>query len=573
MKFDRCNRVVSAIGATLVCLTPLSSLSQTDEGPPQRVIVKWRDAGLLNARRVNATEALERSSARVGASMQRVRTTATGAEVVRANRRLSRAELDDLVRTLASDPDVEYAEEDVLQKRYVVPNDARYSEQWHYYETRGGLNLPSAWDASTGVDVTVAVLDTGYRPHADLADNLWPGYDFISDTFIARDGNGRDSDARDPGDWTLSADCPPDSPYDSSWHGTHVAGTIAAETNNSQGVAGVAFGARVLPVRVLGRCGALTSDISDAIIWAAGGSVPGVPTNPNPARVINMSLGTPPGGTCSSTQQAAINEARSRGTVVIVAAGNDGVNANRVAPANCSGVVVVAATTRSGGKTWYSNYGTIVDVAAPGGDLTGSAANDVWSTLNGGTTVPGSDSYGAYGGTSMATPHVAGVAALMLSQNGTLTPDDVESRLKSSARALPGSCSGGCGAGIVDALAAVNAAIGGGGPGPDPEPGSCPAGYTLYSGTLSRGGLAYAPSTSGSTVAAGVQSGRLNGPASTDFDLYLQRRSGSSWRNVAQGISESSTEAIDYNGSASTYRWRVHAYSGSGAYSLCVRRP
>jgi serine protease len=184
---------------------------------------------------------------------------------------------------------------------------------------------------------------------------------------------------------------------------------------------------------VLGRCGALTSDISDAIIWASGGTVTGIPANPNPARVINMSLGTPPGGTCSSTEQAAINSARSRGTVVVVAAGNDNVNANRVAPANCSGVVVVAATTRAGGKTWYSNFGTIVDVAAPGGDLTSAAANDVLSTLNTGTTTPGSDTYAAYAGTSMATPHVVGVVALMLSRNSALTPDDVESRLKSSA--------------------------------------------------------------------------------------------------------------------------------------------
>jgi serine protease len=154
------------------------------------------------------------------------------------------------------------------------------------------------------------------------------------------------------------------------------------------------------------------------------------------------------------------------------------VNANRVAPANCTGVVVVAATTRAGGKTWYSNYGTIVDVAAPGGDLTSAAANDVLSTLNTGTTTPGSDTYAAYSGTSMATPHVAGVAALMLARNSALTPDDVESRLKSSARALPGSCSGGCGAGIVNALAAANAAVGGGGG----TPGACPDG----SGRLQR---------------------------------------------------------------------------------------
>ena len=570
MRFDRFNRVAVLAGAMLVSFTPLTALAQAEEGPPQRVIVKWRDNALLNAQRTTAAQELERSGARVGAAVQRVRVLATGAEVVSANRRLSRAELDDLVRTLASDPEVEYAEEDVLQQRYVVPNDARYSEQWHYYEATGGLNTPPAWDITSGSGVTVAVIDTGYRPHADLAANLRTGYDFISDTFVSRDGNGRDSDASDPGDWTLTNDCPPASPSDSSWHGTHVAGTVAAITNNGNGVAGVAYSARVLPVRVLVRCGALTSDISDAIIWASGGTVSGVPSNASPARVINMSLGTPPGGTCSSTQQAAINSARSRGTVVIVAAGNDNVNASRVAPANCSGVVVVAATTRAGGKAWYSNYGTTVDVAAPGGDLSGVAANDVLSTVNSGTTTPVSDAYASYAGTSMATPHVAAVAALMLSRNSALTPDDIEARLKSSSRPLPGACSGGCGAGIVNALAAVNAALGGGG---GPTPGVCPAGYTQYSGTLSSGGSAYAPSSSGSSVIAGVQSGRLTGPASADFDLYLQRRSSSTWRTVAQGIGATSTESVDYNGTASTYRWRIAAYSGSGAYTLCAKRP
>jgi serine protease len=132
MKADRSNRVAALVGTALISLTPVIASAQTAEGPPQRVIVKWRDNSFLNAQRTAATQALERSAARVGATVQRVRTLATGAEVVSANRRLSRAELDDLVRTLASDPEVEYAEEDVLQQRYVVPNDARYSEQWHY---------------------------------------------------------------------------------------------------------------------------------------------------------------------------------------------------------------------------------------------------------------------------------------------------------------------------------------------------------------------------------------------------------------------------------------------------------
>lgn len=258
---------------------------------------------------------------------------------------------------------MEYVEEDRLMQRFLTPNDTRYSEQWHYYESTGGLNLPSAWDITTGSGVTVAVVDTGYRPHIDLGSNVVSGYDFISDTFIANDGGGRDSDAQDPGDWNTAGQCPPDpNAYPSSWHGTHVAGTIAARSNNSSGVAGVAFGARVLPLRVLGRCGGYTSDIADAIVWASGGSVSGVPTNTNVARVINLSLGGE--GPCGATTQNAINSARTRGSVIVVAAGNENQNASNSSPADCSGVITVASVNRSGGRAYYSNYGSVVFAGA-----------------------------------------------------------------------------------------------------------------------------------------------------------------------------------------------------------------
>jgi serine protease len=336
-----------------------------------------------------------------------------------------------------------------------TPNDPMYSQQWDFFEATGGLRLPAAWDKSTGSGINVAVIDTGYRPHADLSGQILPGYDFIANTTIANDGNGRDSDASDPGDWTPAGSCSagvPASDESSSWHGTHVAGTIAAKTNNGVGVAGVAYGAKIVPARVLGRCGGYTSDIADAIVWTSGGSVTGVPANANKARVLNLSLGG--SGACDATTQNAINSARSRGAVVVVAAGNSNVNASNASPANCAGVIAVAATGRSGGKASYSNYGTVVDVAAPGGDY----GAGILSTLNSGTSTPASDSYASYMGTSMATPHVAGVAALMLSANPNLTPDEVEARLKSTARAFPAACPG-CGAGIVDAEAAVNAAL------------------------------------------------------------------------------------------------------------------
>lgn len=248
----------------------------------------------------------------------------------------------------------------------------------------------------------------------------------------------------------------------SSWHGTHVAGTVAAVTNNAKGVAGVAYGSKVVPVRVLGKCGGYTSDISDAIIWASGGTVSGVPTNANPAEVINMSLGG--SGSCSSTYQNAINGAVGRGSTVVVAAGNSNTNVSTAVPANCQNVVAVASTTRQGGRSSFSNYGTGIDVAAPGSDIA--------STLNSGTTTPSTESYAIYSGTSMAAPHVAGVVAMMQAvAPSPLTPASVESMLKSTLRAFPVSIDQPIGNGIVDAQAAVAAAAGGGTSPPPPVAG------------------------------------------------------------------------------------------------------
>ncbi|MBQ5950517.1 S8 family serine peptidase, partial [Massilia sp. ST3] len=209
---------------------------------------------------------------------------------------------------MARDPNIEYAEPDRIMTHMATANDPMYSQQWHYTDATGGLRLPTAWDKSTGSGVVVAVIDTGYRPHTDLSGQFLPGYDFIGDTFVSNDGNGRDSDASDPGDAIAAGECgngEPAQAQTSSWHGTHVAGTIAARTNNSVGVAGVAYNAKIVPARVLGKCGGYTSDIADAITWTSGGTVSGVPANANKARVLNLSLGG--GGACDSTTQAAIN--------------------------------------------------------------------------------------------------------------------------------------------------------------------------------------------------------------------------------------------------------------------------
>ncbi len=379
--------------------------------------------------------------------------------VMRVDKKLSAAEANSFMQEVAASGNVEYIEVDQMLQPFATPNDPRYSDQWHYFEANGGLNLPTAWDSATGAGVTVAVLDTGYRPHADLNANILPGYDMISNLDVANDGGLRDSDASDPGDAVTANECGyTHGARDSSWHGTHVAGTVAAVTNNGEGVAGVAYDAKVVPVRVLGKCGGLTSDIADGIIWASGGSVSGVPANANPADVINMSLGG--SGACSSTTQNAINQARANGTVIVIAAGNDNDNANNYNPGNCSGVVNVASVGRNGGRAYYSNYGTSIDVAAPGGAQ--SFANDsegVLSTHNSGSNGPQSDSYHYSQGTSMAAPHVAGVAALIKQAKPSATPDEIESILKTTTRSFPATCTS-CGTGIVDAAAAVAKAKG-----------------------------------------------------------------------------------------------------------------
>jgi serine protease len=429
-----------------------------------RLIVKYKDdsdtskTGVPARALDRARQALiDRAGQQYGATLRALRATANGAHVLQLNRTMT---LDEARRLAAEvkerDTNVEYAEPDSIMVPLATPTDPSYTQQWDLYEATGGINAPAAWDKSTGAGVNVAVIDTGYRPHADLSGKILPGYDFISTASIANDGGGRDSDASDPGDWTPAGSCGagiPAADQNSSWHGTHVTGTIAANANNGLGIAGIAYNAKIVPARALGRCGGYTSDIADAMVWASGGTVTGVPANANKARVLNLSLGG--SGGCSTTTQNAINSARSRGAVVVVAAGNSNTDAINSNPANCAGVITVAATNRSGGKASYSNYGTNVTIAAPGGD----SGAGILSTLNAGTTTPAADNYAWYMGTSMATPHVAGVVALMLAANPNLTPDDVAAKLKSTARAFPAPCSG-CGAGIVNAAAAVNAALG-----------------------------------------------------------------------------------------------------------------
>ncbi len=394
-----------------------------------------------------------------------VRRMSLGADVVATSQKLDAAEAETLMRQIAANPNVEYVQIDRVMTHMLTPNDPSYSQQWGYTDADAGIRANTAWDVANGSGIIVAVLDTGHVSHSDLNANIVAGYDFISNTTTAGDGNGRDSDPSDPGDYYAG--------NPSSWHGTHVAGTVAAVTNNAKGVAGTAWGAKVMPVRVLGRGGGSTSDIADAIIWASGGSVSGVPTlsAANAADVINMSLGG--SGSCDTTTQNAINSAVSRGTTVVVAAGNSNANASGFTPASCNNVVNVASVTSASARSSFSNYGTSIDVSAPG--------SNILSTLNSGTQGPGTENYVSYNGTSMAAPHVAGAVALAQSRRLALglalwTPSQVEANLKSTAYALAGACSGGCGAGIINARALVDLA--GGGTTPPPPP---PSGTTTYS--------------------------------------------------------------------------------------------
>jgi serine protease len=573
------NAASAAPGATVSDETDRIIVKYKDENGPVSVKGKFQAASAslaapLNAKRKNL---LDLSGRQFGMLLKESHTIATGARIVQLGRKVK---LDDAAKVAADlaarDPSIEYAEPDRIMHPLFTPNDTRYSEQWDLSEATGGMRLPAAWDKSTGSGIRVAVIDTGYRPHADLSGQFLAGYDFISDTAISNDGNGRDSDPSDPGDYVAAGECGTGEPAsNSSWHGTHVAGTIAALTNNGMGVAGVAYGAKIVPVRVLGKCGGYTSDIADGIVWASGGTVSGVSNIAARAQVINMSLGG--GGACGTTTQNAINSARSRGTVVVVAAGNEAQNASNSNPANCSGVITVAATNRSGGRASYSNYGNVVDVAAPGGD-SGAA---ILSTLNAGTKGPGADSYAGYMGTSMATPHVAGVVALMLAKNPNLTPDEVEARLKSSARAFPASCSG-CGVGIVDASAAVDAATGSTSSGPT-------VAETESNNTL---GTANTVSTSGTTVNGAFSSSSdtdyfvvqlpagktlnavMTPNSSSDYDVYIYNSTGTQLAKSENGSGAVDSAASANTGSATAARYvRVVYYSGgtgstNGKYTL-----
>jgi serine protease len=438
----------------------------------------------------------------IGLGRTRLRRVGESARLVRFDRSLTAEEASAFGQRLQRHAEVEWVVPNEVEHRLqtVTPNDpyfppsSQLNGQWWLYPAGGGVSdalqdrrrgvpgVQSAWATQTGApSAVVAVLDSGVTAHPELTGHVLPGYDFVSEVAYANDGDGRDPDASDPGDWVSQSDQQANSAAfggcaveNSSWHGTIIAGILAAATNNSSGVAGVSWNGQVLPVRVAGKCGAEVADIIDGMRWAAGLHVDGVPDNvDHKARVVNISFGS--SSPCNAAYQQAVNDLRAAGVVVVAAAGNEHSGVFR--PASCIGVVAVAALNRDGFKTSYSNFGPEVVISTVGGDdasgAWGNALNDggLLTIDNDGLTSPGSPIYAYVFGTSFAAPVVAGTISLMLSVNPALSPDQVVAGLRASSRAhvssnVIGTCSDGnpgrcictrstCGEGILDAPQAL----------------------------------------------------------------------------------------------------------------------
>ena len=426
-----------------------------------RLIVKLKDGGAKSALTPKARIAKLASDS--GIALAHVRSMALGADVVRASGNDAAGAID----ALKADSDVQFV--DVDRRRHIeqdVPvNDPFLQGQRYLTNEDTSISAFSAWQTTHGSSsIVVAVVDTGYRPHAGIAGRFLPGYDMIDDPKEANDGDGRDPDATDPGDWVLASEATDDcKARNSSWHGTSVAGVIAANTNDDQWTAGIDWNAMVLPVRVLGKCGGFDSDIVDGIAWAAGLDVPGVPPNPHPAQVINLSLGGD--RACPSYYPPLIDAVYANGVTraIVAAAGNESDDVANHSPASCPGVIAVASTTVISGKlASYSNFGAGVTISAPGGTYIPQVP--VQGTLalsNTGTTTPQDDAAFSEGGTSFSAPMVSAAISLMLAVAPSLSVDQIASILQSTAKPFPGgsNCTTDiCGAGILDTGAAVRAA-------------------------------------------------------------------------------------------------------------------
>ncbi len=469
-------KTILAVGLSLGTGLTTQAVSASDAGPrasTDQLIIRLKDDGLRRVQAVHRDDAIAGIPLPDGRPLTFVRRFNGSGIVVRLPAPVSLEEAQGIAEQLAGNPTVASAQPNKRMYPAVIPDDEFFLPgtapfplgQWHLFEDTAGIRMQSAWDRETGSSsIVIAQLDTGILPHSELDPaRVLNGYDFITDIDTANDGDGRDPDPTDPGDATLDDECAPGVlGQASSWHGLAVAGVMVAESNNATDIAGMDFAANLLPARVLGKCGGAVSDVIDAIRWAAGLPVAGIPDNPTPARVINLSLSG--AGLCSAEEQAAINDAVNAGAVVVAAAGNEGVDVATISPANCANVITVGAVARDGSRASYMNSGEEVDLSPPGGDGEGLEADGILTLYNNGLTEPSTDTLAEIQGTSFTAAQTSAVAALMWAAsakaNVTLTPGMIEELLRRTARPFPdSSCDTSlCGQGILDADAALAAA-------------------------------------------------------------------------------------------------------------------
>jgi serine protease len=431
------------------------ALAQAGPRSVDQIIVRWRNTAASTDVKAAA------ASRKAGVRLRRKASIAANMDVMALERALSRQDASTLLARLATVEDVEFAVADERRYAHATPSDPLVAQQWYLLGAQpSAIRADAAWDITPGSAATVvAVLDTGVRfDHPDLGraeagGKLLPGFDFVSHPAVANDGGGRDADPSDPGDWITSAETqqppfdaanclePGETERNSSWHGTRVASLIGAITNNAQGVAGAGWETLILPLRVLGKCGGSDSDIITAMRWAAGLSVPGMPLNPTPAKIINLSLGST--GACTQAYRSVIPEIEARGALVIASVGNEGGPVG--SPANCPGVLGVTGLRHAGTKVGFSNLGPEAALGAPGGNCVNTTGGPCLFSIvvasNAGATTPGAstytDQFNYNVGTSFAAPLVAGAAALMHSIKPQLAPAAFIAVLRDTASFFP----------------------------------------------------------------------------------------------------------------------------------------
>ena len=452
----RCRRMPSLVAVFLVALACAAVAARPAPAAPPPA----SDGFLVKLRAIPGSSGDEPAPGRIAALAARhdldvtqVRHIFSGIHLLRV-RDAAAAAPQQALALLRADPQVEYAE--LNERRYplALPDDTLFDQQWVLQSAQpAAIDAVSAWNVTTGSPgLVIADLDTGVRfDHPDLrnaqANRLLPGYNLISNAAIANNGVGRGPDASDPGDWISASDLK-NAQFtgcqiaNSSWHGTRVSGILGAITNNNAGIAGITWAGWIEPVRVLGKCGGYDSDIIAGMAWAAGDQVTGVPDNPYPARIINMSLGA--AGPCPASYQQMVDELLAQGVLIVVSAGNEGGPVD--APANCIGAVGVVGLREVGTKVGYSSLGPEVALAAPAGNCVNSAAGEpclfsIETTTNSGTAVPATntytDEYNYNVGTSFSAPLVSGIAGLMLAVNGNLTPSQLIGRLQAGTQPFP----------------------------------------------------------------------------------------------------------------------------------------